>query len=296
MTVPREYDRPSKILAKLGFLNKVELAQIGHDHTESYSRNILITVPGFLGWVKNIDRSTGGYDDWPGKVDQYRRYIRGYVMNISALLRGISSLDTGRAVLKKFDGVPFSVTISPEHWNKFQKGVTTAANWRKQNDVIAAGEWVKDDSDEVGTGKGGSALIQLSPEAFSYMDVPGFTPDEALVHEVVHAAFMVHGRLTTDHVNRGFIDELEWIAVLIADIYRSQKGKHDLLGSHDWGIFFNDTDNFLDNKRVHPSPRALLDRLRSLAPLLFDDIASIPVAKAKFNPIREYRDELNKRA
>jgi hypothetical protein len=66
------------------------------------------------------------------------------------------------------------------------------------------------------------------------------------------------------------------------------------LGSHEWTeIVFNDTDNFLDNKKLHPSPRHLLDRLKFFAPILFNDIASIPVAMAKFNPIREYMDELN---
>lgn len=294
MTVPREYDKPSKIVAKLGFLNEGELNQLRRDHTENYSRNIRITVPSFLAWVKFIDRSVGGYDDWRGKVDQYRRYVRGYVMNITALLSGISGLDTGQAVLRKFDGISFSVTISPESWNKFKLGVTMPARARDQRDVVAAHEWVRDDSDEVGTGKGADALIQLSPEAYAYSDLPGFTPDEALLHELVHAAFMVHGRLTKDRVNRGFLDEAEWFAILIANIYRSQKRKHDLLGSHEWReIVLNDTDNFLDNKKLHPSPRYLLDRLKFLAPILFDDIASIPVVKAKFNPIREYRDELN---
>ena len=39
--------------------------------------------------------------------------------------------------------------------------------------------------------------------------VCGFTTDEALLHELVHAAFIVQGRLTTDRVNRGFLDESE---------------------------------------------------------------------------------------
>lgn len=295
MPVPEQYDRPSKILAKLGFLSEVELQQIKRDHTQSYRKNILITVPGFLEWVKFIDDTIGGYDDWRGKVEQYRRYIRGYVMNTTALLDGIMHFDTGRAVLKKFDNAQHSITISPEKWNQRRKGFTAPAHLRDRADVIAAGEWVSDDTNEVGTGKGADVVIKLSPEAFAYVDLPGFRPDEALLHELVHAAFMVHGKNTTDHVNRGFRDESEWNAILIANIYRSEKGMHDLLGSHDWAVTFKDTDNFLDSSKLHPSPRILLERLKFFAPILFNDISSVPVTKAKFNPIRQYRDELNKR-
>lgn len=293
---------PSKVRQEMEtFLSKTEIDRLLHPAKVTYSKNILIAYPSFLGWLKFTDEIRH-HGNVRGKVERYKLNKAGYENSLVKRLDDLKKFVTPAIVLGQIDRAKHSVTFVPETWNKPFDGSSTPVH-----DIAAAtykGEVARNgDGDPVepakkGSGQGDDVEIKLTPENFVPINLgkarPGFTPDETIIHELVHAMFQIDGKLMSVPVSRGFKTEAEFNAVVVADIYRSEKGFSDLLGSHDDDVVIDAADDFLGSKDIIPRPRYLLDRFKTAEPGVFRDIAAIPDSKAAFNPIRQYNDELKK--
>ncbi len=111
-----------------------------------------------------------------------------------------------------------------------------------------------------------------------------YSEDEVLLHELVHALRMVSGVEYGSSVTGGYVNQEEFLAVLVMNMYRSNKG----LPLFDYQLNRIDANTFLDT-RISPTPRQLIRRLRDKQPSLFAALKSV---QAPFNPVRQYFAEL----
>ena len=119
---------------------------------------------------------------------------------------------------------------------------------------------------------------------------PGFKPDEVLLHEMVHAGRVLGGDLKTIKLKgamKDYDNEEEFFAVLIANIYLSEKGTPStfLRPSHRLGGILaaakQASEAFLfvdDNYR-------LIEKLCDQQPIVTKMLRDVP---GRFNPIRAY--------
>lgn len=112
--------------------------------------------------------------------------------------------------------------------------------------------------------------------------------DETLLHELVHATRQVTGVRFHMPVNEGYSNLEEFIAVVVENVYRSEKRRTHL---RDYRGVPIDPANFLDNPKLNPSPRLLLGQFRSMQPSFFAALAKIGPATASFNPVRQFDAE-----
>src|SRR5262245_1968837 len=90
----------------------------------------------------------------------------------------------------------------------------------------------------VGTGKGSNVVMQFSPEVIAakscYGGKSGSLPDEMFVHELVHVLRMMQGtRNPYPTKNPAYTNEEEFLAVVAANVYISEKGGKDLRADYD---------------------------------------------------------------
>jgi hypothetical protein len=152
-----------------------------------------------------------------------------------------------------------------------------------------------------GYGVGTNAQVLFSPgifESSGQITGPGSLPDEALFHELVHALRMMRGVQTVLPVNQNYHDEEEYLAIVLSNVYLSEKRQTVFRGAE--RIFINDDnkyntiplrqpENFLDNAQgVTMSPMVLIERMRLSMPKLYCAFANITPDSAAFNPVREF--------
>ena len=111
-----------------------------------------------------------------------------------------------------------------------------------------------------------------------------YTEDEVLLHELVHALRMVSGVEYGRSVTGGYGNQEEFLAVLVTNMYRSNKG----LPLFDYALNPIQASTFLDTN-ITPTPRELIRSLRDKQPSLFAALKSV---QAPFSPVRQYFDEL----
>jgi hypothetical protein len=147
-----------------------------------------------------------------------------------------------------------------------------------------------------GTGRGSDAEIYFSPERLR-PGGPGFKADEVLFHEMVHAVRAIHGVSTsTFRMGGGYDNEEEFVAVVVTNVYLSEKKQTALRANHGRGAL-RDPANFLDSPDVPPpGARGLLSIVRLNQPRFFASLAAIEPKEAAFNPLRQLADETAKAA
>ncbi|MPZ56828.1 MAG: hypothetical protein GEU91_10105 [Rhizobiales bacterium] len=90
----------------------------------------------------------------------------------------------------------------------------------------------------IGTGSGSDTIINFSPETFQAGSVcatgPGATADEILLHEMVHGLRHMGGRAVREGVtgNPNMTNYEEFVAILVSNIFRSEKGIPNLRADH----------------------------------------------------------------
>jgi len=86
-------------------------------------------------------------------------------------------------------------------------------------------------------------------------------------------------------VTRGYGDQEEYIAVVLTNIYMSEKGQRVFAGSHGSKILQGlDLEFFLDNSQhVNLSPMQLLDNFRWSQPAFYKALADLPPERPKYN-------------
>src|SRR5207342_856269 len=80
---------------------------------------------------------------------------------------------------------------------------------------------------KIGTGEGSDAVIEFTQEIWrgEAMRPPSDAPDEVLFHEMVHASRTMRGVSDRKTASRRYGDEEEYIAVVLTNIYMSEKGQ-----------------------------------------------------------------------
>jgi hypothetical protein len=152
---------------------------------------------------------------------------------------------------------------------------------------------------------GSDALINYTPHMFdshhhgagtSGMHAPGLDTDEVLFHELLHAARRIHGVPTAlQAVDKSYTNEEEFIAVVLSNIYLSEKGKRQYRAGHSNLTTLPNPRGFLNNaQNVNMRPRDLLANFRNKQRLFYRDLADISAQRAPFNPVREYHEELKR--
>jgi hypothetical protein len=125
---------------------------------------------------------------------------------------------------------------------------------------------------------------------------PWYAPDVVLFHELVHATRFMRGIHSRRLVDRGYRNEEEYLAVVVANILLSEKGQKSLWSSpYEGGGSLNEDEakHFLDNpEHVNMSPRELIAGFCRGQPAFFHELAGIGPGLAPFNPVREYDQEL----
>ena len=139
----------------------------------------------------------------------------------------------------------------------------------------------------VGTGKGSDVIISFNPASIITKKVFDRSPDAVLFHELVHALRIFHGVRNPIPTNDyKWMNEEEWLAVLLTNIYMSAGGSIRLRGGYgDYDQRLEPPENtstgFLTNENV----KILNNIWRYWGPVM-TDFAFVIVAP--FNPIREY--------
>ena len=152
-------------------------------------------------------------------------------------------------------------------------------------------------------GDGTDSIINYTPHMFdsdqhgsgtSGIHGPALETDEVLFHELVHAARTIHGwDSSSEKVNKGYTNEEEYLAIVVSNVYLSEKGKRNYRAGHDNRAVLPDPEGFLNNaQNVNLSPRDLIARFRMRQLEFYQDLADIPADRAAFNPIRQFDEEL----
>ena len=232
----------------------------------------------------------------------------------------ISLWDTGKALMAEIDAnnphqvfiVPFWQRISASNYNS-----VTGPKDVKDRDPMDLSDDVKYDIADAtargmpirnskgrpiggsGTGKGTNSLIQFSPEMWKPgadgiptirgsaipgvkrgTPVPGTSPDEALFHELVHATRQMRGVQTLAPANAEYENEEEYLAVIISNIYISNKNPQAALrGGHNYGTLQN-PEKFRDDR--------LFVRFFNAQREFYRSVAQLPADRPKFNPVRQF--------
>lgn len=205
-----------------------------------------------------INKSKASLQNYPGTLEDYHK-SRIKQLEQEALKRppGATASKAGRPV-----GVPDQLGRK----NKRQTALVrfTPANWTYNSINV-----------ELGLGTG-SPFVEV-----------GSSPDEVLLHELVHALRFTAG-INNKKRKVAFQERYDnwedWIAILIANIYHSERGlKHRRLDhrSFDFGEAINETFLKEGLNRMH------IRQFRRQQPLLFNDLNDV---KASFNPLRGFSD------
>ena len=90
----------------------------------------------------------------------------------------------------------------------------------------------------VGTGKGSDIIMEISPDVIAktncYGGKSGSLPDEVFFHELVHALRKMQGKSNPYPTkNSLYSNEEEFLAIVTANVYISEKGSSDLRENYD---------------------------------------------------------------
>ena len=86
---------------------------------------------------------------------------------------------------------------------------------------------------KVGTGKGSNVIINFSPDNIQAKKVYDRGPDSVLFHELVHTFRIFQGlRNPIPTENIKWMNEEEWLAVIITNVYMSAAGSTRLRGGY----------------------------------------------------------------
>jgi len=224
----------------------------------------------------------------------YRLETARHIEGVKGWLEQIKRWRTGLALLAEI--------ASPDEQEcrivPYRDGKLNAYEWGRDDIAETAKGALVDRSElgnsELGSGEGSDAVIEFTPDIWKgeAMRPPSDAPDEVLFHELVHASRTMRGVSDKKIVTRGYGDQEEYIAVVLTNIYMSEKGQRVFAGSHGSKILQGlDLEFFLDNSQhVNLSPMQLLDKFRWSQPAFYKAVADLPPERPKYNWVRLHRD------
>jgi len=145
----------------------------------------------------------------------------------------------------------------------------------------------------LGTGKGTGALILFSPRWWSSDQGPGSLADEMLLHELVHALRINEGRYraastVNSPVDRCYDNVEEFYAIMVANIFMSERGKGRLRANHkgfDDLIYSGRVDDLTDSAAFYKTYK---DDITTFCQEMSTLSYWLNKIEVDFNPIREY--------
>ena len=268
---------------------------------------ITIVYPDYPGWLKKTDpnRQEGISDS----VKAYRRQRDKFIEDITKVLDGIKFYDAGAALMdplcelsKELYIRPYTLFHAPaknavtgalgasgigDQEATLQGTSTGMPNYKSDGSLGSGG----------GLGKGTDTAIDVSPEMWSGgKDLgAGTALDDVVFHEMVHAFRLMSGTFYQLPVNQGYDHEEEFLAIVLTNIYLSEKNAPALRARHQLpNTALLEREKFLDNvQKTDLTPIVLIERFRLSNPKLYRNFADITKKSAKFNPVREF-DERRK--
>lgn len=137
-----------------------------------------------------------------------------------------------------------------------------------------------------GTGTGSDTIVRYSPTTFQPGSVcstgPGATADEILLHEMIHGVRHMAGRAVREQVvgNPGMTNYEEFVAIVVSNIYRSERGLTQLRRDHAGFNVLNDATT--DPAVFHTTYRTYFGHFWVEQQRLFDNLRR---ARCTFNPV-----------
>ena len=248
--------------------------------------SVVIAFPSFADWFHLYDPHRAKGYRW--NRDMYEDFKGSHERSVKKELDLISKKFTGQAVLAEMNArSAYSVMILPfdflptASWSVHTGAVTQATERRKEwaAGVPICGATMAGKHFCIaakGEGGGSSVDIYFTPRRHRGRE----SADEVLLHELVHATRKVRGVLYRMPMSGGYGNQEEFLAVLVANMYRSEKKQTNLFDYHGGPI---DAAKFLDSG-LRPPIRTVLAGLRSAQPSLYAALAKVQTA---FNPVRQ---------
>jgi len=145
-----------------------------------------------------------------------------------------------------------------------------------------------------GTGKGTDVVLFFSPEMWRNQQkpvFPGANVDEVLFHELVHASRQTRGVQDSSYVDNDYDDSEEYLAVVLTNIYMSEKGQLVMVGNHGTKPLQGpERDNFINNSQhTLLAPQQLMQNFKDSQRAFYDALANLP-ATIKWNPVRQHNE------
>ncbi|QIG91575.1 hypothetical protein [Bradyrhizobium sp. 6(2017)] len=274
--------------------------------------DIVIGYPHRLDWLAlyqpgplRMPNEQGIYRDVMALESRYQDMKGHHERTVKAQLDLIPKRATGRAVLAEIGRKPsHKVTIFPfdflpsGQWKSETAAATEAtvimptpemiAAWRANPTVPPAAlqpqldgmlkgtQWSRLDFTYPATGAGTGVYMFYTAQRFD--DQP-MGADDALLHELVHAARLAKGLSFQAPVSGSYRNMEEFFASVVQMVYRSERRQ----SIFDYAGAPIDAASFLD-KNLTPSPRLLMGWLRSQQGTFY---AALTKADASFNPMRQ---------
>jgi len=249
-----------------------------------YSNNIMISYPTEQDWRNLYDRLI--VHDFSLFTDMRRSHQR----SVSKQLDIINSKTVGRAVLSELRAAAQEVLIYPYDFQDL-------VDWRMNTPTFRTLGITKsyDPSHSHRRGVPLCGKDQVSHQAVCYAAEGGGawthifftasrvtgteTPDEVLLHELVHAARYTRGLIFNFPMSGGYKNEEEFLAQTVTNIYRSEKGRRPL---NYGGAPMDNPNAFLDSD-LSPPPATVIGNLRN-NPALWAQLVDL---HTRFNPVRQ---------
>lgn len=237
--------------------------------------------------------------DVPGYNGPHAGRGRPFEKDVADLLWGLSIYPVGRAVINAINRRGNRKLFIIPYVGAHPNALTNAVQWL---DAIAPGQPSHArQRPGLGTGAGTDVRIRFTPWIFTsdeqlyflnrHRPIPWFQirglnslaagndPAEILLHELVHAATAMAGRETgLNPMQGGWDDEDEFRAIIVTDIYSSERGR-PLRQQHLAGVSLDNPQPWQSD----PYFKRLLGNLIAAMPDLAQELERIDTA---FNPLR----------
>lgn len=240
----------------------------------------------------------------------YQSACEDYIGQVREQFEPIKSSMTGRALLDEIRDTGHRLRIVP-YWTWYKPSANavpwdgfifgeTAEDMESWKAATARGSAVVIQSDGtplMGAGSGAHSQIRFTPSMYHARSGPGQAPDEVLFHELVHASREMKGVFFRMPVNKGYLDLEEYLAIILCNVYLSEKRQQVFVGTHDGRAILRgaDADNFLHNaQRVDIPPTMVIQNFKDSQPKFYRAIVNVPPARAKYNWVRQYEEEARK--
>jgi Effector protein len=236
-------------------------------------------------------------------INSYRFQREKHQKDVIDELVNIHVRKSGQALFKETERTGMTVYIEP-YWSF---GKTAYKNDNALFEQLGPNATAEQEGDPDAGGQSDS-LISFTPSMWgkpgfdpttslstgtSGISGPGSEPDEVLFHEMVHATRYMHGVSGERAVNKGYENQEEFFAVVLANIYLAEKGRMDLRASHHGHHTLMNPLAFLENtQNITPTPRVLMQQLHDEQRRFFKELGSISERVAWWNPVRSYGREI----